>query len=172
MFNPEFSHIKELIDRYYDGHVTPEQTSRLLDLLHAHPELPSDLSNELRVIEAIESTGRQIEISTNFNTRISSTIDKITTSQPKHKFRILNRLTIGIAACLLLCAGITASYMLTREPEPRYHVVTDAEEAKQYIAYADRLLSDSFQKAKQANQQAESSLEKAFNTISKHLSQQ
>lgn len=172
MFNPEFSHIKELINRYYSGHATPEQTARLLNLLHTHPELPADLRNELRVIEAIESTGKQIKIPTNFNTRIDSTIDKITTSQTKHKLHILNRFTIGIAACLLLCAGITASYLLTSEPEPRYHIVTDAEEAKQYIAYADRLLSDSFKKAKQVSQQAESSLDKAFNTISKHLSQQ
>ncbi len=172
MNHSEYPLINQLLDRYYAGLATTEQTAQLLALLNTHPNLSDDLKKELRVIEAIESTGRQIDIPEDIDTRLISAIDKISASKIKPRRHILNYFTIGSAACLLLCAGITASYMLTREPESRYHVVTDPEETIHYIAYADQQLTDCFQKARQASQQAESNIDKVFNKISKHLNQQ
>ncbi|MCM1292103.1 MAG: hypothetical protein NC111_00070 [Bacteroides sp.] len=109
----EINQIRTLLDAFYSGTITLEQTHQLETLLLTASHLPADLETDKEVILSLASSrNADIDIPVELDSMVSSTLDRCT-SRPRW---FVTLKWAAIAAAIVVAITLTATFLLQNDP--------------------------------------------------------
>ncbi len=136
----KLEHIKQLLQRFYEGESTLAEEQELLDYFSQEP-VPDEFLPEKELFEALQlASGKPVDVPGSLNERILSAIDEV--DDKEARVRRVSWLSLsGLAAGLLVLLGIY--FMFLRE-EPSSNLIAEDTYENPMVAYREAKKALSF----------------------------
>lgn len=158
----EYSHIEDLLERYYNAQTSEAEEQRLKDFF-AHEEVPDHLQAEKEMFQ-------QLQVPEGLEERLSKQIDQWDDQEHRtlKRHRSFRLQWVGIAASLLLLIGM-GWHLNNPTPAPRKDTCATPEEAYAQAEKALVMLSTALNKGMGKMEVIQETSERIENNFYKHL---